>query len=184
MPKTPYHPPAEYLWGKRQAVRQARELDVECVGTGSTIHARTVDLSPGGMLVEARDQDLPPVGPGELVPLAYLVAVAFQGGMKAVFTPEVTVRAEVVRVTTSPLDPGFLRLGCRFLRRLTPRQCRRLGIEEPDEAEAALDLGRSTGDGGGDAVVPVEMLVVAARPGKRKPGVKIAPFRERRKREA
>lgn len=183
MPKTRKQPPAEYLWGKRQGVRQARELDVECVGTGTTIHARTIDLSPTGMLVEAHDGNVPPVGEGDLVPLAYLVAVAFQGGMKAVFSPEVAVRAEIVRVTTSPLDASFLRLGCRFARRLTPLQCRRLGIDQSDAADAALDLRPQRGGEDAEALVPVELVEISARPGKRKPGVKIAPFRERRKRE-
>ena len=86
-------------------------------------------------------------------------------------------------MTTSPLDASFLRLGCRFTRRLTPLQCRRLGIDESDAADAALDLlPCKTGDGTSE-LVPVELVEVSARPGKRKPGVKIAPFRERRKRD-
>lgn len=183
MPKTRHQPPAEYLWGKRHGMREPLEIDVVCVGTGTTLHARTIDLSRGGMLVEVHDADVPPVGAGELVPLAFLVAVAFRGGMKAVLGPDVSVRAEIVRVTTSPVDRGFLRLGCRFRRRLSPRQCRQLGIDASDEADAALDLARAHKDAQEEPILPVELVEVTARPGKRRPTVRLAPLRERRRRD-
>jgi len=171
----------EYLFGKRHGVREARELDVECVGTGATIRARTVDLSRVGMLVEAHDGTLPPLAEGELVPLALLVAVAFKDGMRATFGSALSVRAEVVRVTTSPEDAGFLRLGCRFTRLLTPRQCRLLGIDDSEGIDASLDLARTSTDGVTAPVLPVELVEVSARRGRRKPAVRIAPLRERRR---
>lgn len=184
MSKARKQPPREYLFGKRHGVRQARALDVECVGAGATIQARTIDLSRVGMLVMARDGTIPRVGQGELLPLALLVAVAFKGGMRATFGCDLAVRAEIVRVTTSPVDAGFLRLGCRFTRLLTPRQCRLLGIDASEALDASLDLARTIEDGVADPVLPVELVEVSARQGRRKPAGRLAPLRERRKRDA
>lgn len=115
-------------------------MDVVCVGTGATIRGQTIDISRSGMLVSARDASLPPVGAADLVPLAFLVAAAFSDGMRVVLGPDVTVRAEVLRVTTSPADRGFLRLGLRFRRTLTRQQCAKIGIDETDIPDPSLDL--------------------------------------------
>jgi hypothetical protein len=85
VPKTRKQPPASTC-GASAGRAPGPQLDVECVGTGTTIHARTIDLSPTGMLVGPMTERAPGRR-GRLVPLAYLVAVAFQGGMKAVFSP-------------------------------------------------------------------------------------------------
>lgn len=181
MSRHPDPPPADHLSGKRRWMRQRREVDVVCVGAGTTVRARTIDVSRGGMLVEARDDEVPPVGLGDLVPLAFLVAVAFKDGMKAILGPGMSVRAEVVRVTTSPVDRGFLRLGCRFERALTPRQCAALGIDETDVRDPALDLGSPEDDDAAQLVAPLERTEVTARPGKRRPVLRLAPKRERRR---
>jgi hypothetical protein len=137
MAKRPTATP-DHLSGKRRWIRQSRVIEVICIGAGGTVRARTVDISRGGVLVEAIDADVPPLGDGDLVPLAYLAAVAFADGMKVVLGPELTVRADVVRVTTSPCERSFLRLGCRFRRPLTAKQSAQLGIDETDVPDPSL----------------------------------------------
>ncbi len=115
-------------------------MEVVCVGAGATVRGQTIDISRSGMLISVRDGSLPPVRAGDLVPLAFLVAVAFADGMRVILGPDVNVRADVLRVTTSPADAEFLRLGCRFRRTLTRQQCAQIGIDETDTPDPSLDL--------------------------------------------
>lgn len=172
--------PSDHLSGKRRWTRQSRSIAVVCVGAGSTVRARTIDISRGGVLVEAQHDDVPPVGDGDLVPLAFLVSVAFADGMKVILGQEVSVRADVVRVTTSPVDRSFLRLGCRFRRALTRQQCARLGIDETDVPDPALDLAGDAEEGAGAPAPAAESLEVTARPGRRKSAASASLRAERR----
>jgi hypothetical protein len=126
------------LTGRRRWTRQARALDVVCAGIGATLRARTVDVSRG-VLAETVDADVPPLHQGDLMPMAYLAAVAFAKGVTVTLAPDLTVRGDVVRVTTSPKERSFLRLGIRFRRPLTVAQCAVLRIDASDRSDPTFD---------------------------------------------
>lgn len=127
------------LTGRRRWTRQARSFDVVCAGIGATVRARTVDVSRGGLLAEAVDGDVPPLHEGDLMPMAYLAAVAFAKGVTVTLAPDLVVRGDVVRVTTSPKQKSFLRLGIRFRRPLTAAQCSVLRIDATDRSDPTFD---------------------------------------------
>jgi len=172
----------DHLSGKRRWLRQPRAIPAVCIGAGATVRGKTIDVSRGGMLFEAHDGDIPPVSDGDLVPLAFLVAVVFAEGMTAKLGKKVTVVADVVRVTTSPLDRNFLRLGCNFRTPLTPRQCARLGIDETDAPDPSLDLDPAGLDGMQASADAGELIEVTAKPDRRKMARGAAPAQERRAR--
>ncbi len=172
--------PPDHLSGKRRWMRQPIVIEAVCVGAGATVRGKTIDVSRGGMLFEAHDGDIPPVGDGDLVPLAFLVAAVFAQGMKAKLGPKVSVLADVIRVTTSPLDRNFLRLGCQFRTPLTRRQCAKLRIDESDVPDPSLDLGPQSLDGMEDSAEAGEVLEVTARPDRRRMARSAAPSENRR----
>ncbi|MFO0934653.1 MAG: PilZ domain-containing protein [Planctomycetota bacterium] len=139
MGKPPPETVEALLTGRRRWTRQARALDVVCAGIGATLRARTVDVSRGGLLAEAVDADVPPLHEGDLMPMAYLAAVAFAKGVTVTLAPDLTVRGDVVRVTTSPKERSFLRLGIRFRRPLTTAQCALLRIDATDRSDPTFD---------------------------------------------
>lgn len=139
MGKPPPETVEALLTGRRRWTRQARALDVVCAGIGATVRARTVDVSRGGLLAEAVDADVPPLHEGDLMPMAYLAAVAFAKGVTVTLAPDLTVRGDVVRVTTSPKERSFLRLGIRFRRPLTTAQCAVLRIDATDRSDPTFD---------------------------------------------
>ena len=114
-------------------------VSVVCAGIGATVRAKTVDVSRGGLLAEAVDADVPPLHEGDLMPMAYLAAVAFAKGVTVTLAPDLTVRGDVVRVTTSPKERSFLRLGIRFRRPLTAAQCAVLRIDATDRSDPTFD---------------------------------------------
>jgi hypothetical protein len=127
------------LTGRRRWTRQPRRLDVVCAGVGATVRARSVDVSRGGLLAEAVDADVPAIEAGELVPMAHLAALAFAKGVTVTLSADLKVRGDVVRVTTSPQDRSFLRLGIRFRRPLTAAQCAALRIDASDRSDPTFD---------------------------------------------
>lgn len=139
MGKPPPETVEALLTGRRRWTRQARALDVVCAGIGATLRARTVDVSRGGLLAETVDADVPPLHEGDLMPMAYLAAVAFAKGVTVTLAPDLTVRGDVVRVTTSPKERSFLRLGIRFRRPLTAAQCAVLRIDASDRSDPTFD---------------------------------------------
>ncbi|MBL9086080.1 MAG: PilZ domain-containing protein [Planctomycetia bacterium] len=139
MGKPPPETVEALLTGRRRWTRQARVFDVVCEGIGATVRARTVDVSRGGLLAEAVDADVPPLHEGDLMPMAYLAAVAFAKGVTVTLAPNLTVRGDVVRVTTSPKERSFLRLGIRFRRPLTAAQCAVLRIDATDRSDPTFD---------------------------------------------
>jgi len=173
--------PPDHLSGKRRWMRQPRVIDAVCAGAGATVHGKTIDVSRGGMLFEAHDGDIPPVGDGDLVPLAFLVAAVFAQGMRVKLGSKVSVLADVVRVTTSPLDRNFLRLGCHFRSPLTNRQCVKLGVDQTDAPDPSLDLNPQSIDVAEDTPEVGELLEVTAKEDRRKPARSAASGPERRK---
>lgn len=73
------------------------------------------------------------------MPMAYLAAVAFAKGVTVTLAPDLTVRGDVVRATTSRKERSFLRLGIRFRRPLTVAQCAVLRIDASDRSDPTFD---------------------------------------------
>ena len=162
--------PPDHLSGKRRWLRQPRVIPAVCVGAGATVHGKTVDVSRGGMLFEAHDGDIPPVGGRRPraagVPRGRRVRAGDDGEARQ----EGHRRRRRRPRDHQPLDRNFLRLGCKFRTPLTPRQCAKLGIDQTDAPDPSLDLDPEGLDGMQDCVDAGELLEVTAKPDRRKTG--------------
>jgi hypothetical protein len=117
----------EHFGGHRANSRRLCVMPVELTGTTGSFAGRTIDLSRRGALVEVRDAKFPS-GESSILEFAKRVAAEFPREFPVRFAGLPFVAPlRVARVTRHPSTASLL-VGCTFVRPLTDRQCRALGV--------------------------------------------------------
>jgi hypothetical protein len=120
-------PEGEHFGGHREGGRRLCVMPVELTGSSGSFGGRTIDLSRTGALIEVRDPRFPS-GERSILEFAKRVAQEFPRDFPVRFADlPLTVSLRVARVTRHPTTSSLL-MGCTFVRPLTDRQCRTLGV--------------------------------------------------------
>jgi hypothetical protein len=145
-------PLARRFYGKRRQTRQPVRLLLECSHRGRTFRGATVDLSPGGMLVEVLDVeglDLEASDGQSMLESVYPVLVEFAEGMQVRFTAAgVETQAKIVRIALQPERSEHLLLGCAFEKSLDADECARLSLDRQGDDETARNGAAEVADHG------------------------------------
>jgi hypothetical protein len=147
---------ANPLVAKREDARVERRFSVLLDGARGRFEGRTVDLSPGGALVEIVDPDFLQADARTLVGFARRVDEEFSSSLAVEFAGgSLITRASVVRVVAAGEGVAGLRVGIRFDPPLSAEHC------------ASLGIGRAAAPAGKDRVLAA--IEEASEAGSREP---------------
>jgi hypothetical protein len=131
----PSLPLASPLLAKREERRVERRFPLVLVGTGGRWKARTVDVSPGGALVELTDADFLGESSRTLLGFARRANQEFAEGAVVEFGGgAVAAYARVVRAVAGGDGVAGARIGFRFDPSIPAAKCAALGIPHAEDA--------------------------------------------------